>query len=127
MFLYYLYYFWYGSVSIYNLSIRKYLLIAALLQPFVYRSANLVRILKSFSYSSFLNYLALSVPTLSLLVTFYIGALSLIRPYMLNLWSSFCSYYIIILYLNLSIFSFSPYLISRSLKCSFFLINILTL
>ena len=41
---------------------------------------NLVRIPKSSSYSSLFNYLALNIPTLGLFITFYIGALSLIRP-----------------------------------------------
>jgi len=80
-----LYHFWYSLVSIYNLSIRKYLFIAALLQPLVYLSANLVRIPRSSSYSSLSNYLALSVPTLSLFITFYIGALSFIHFGIANL------------------------------------------
>jgi len=51
------------------------------------------------------------MPTLGLLVILYIGALSLIRPSVLDLLSSFYSYYIIILYLNSSIVSFGLRLI----------------
>jgi len=58
---------------------------------------------RSSSYSSLSNYFTLGVPILGLLVTLYIGALSLIQPSIANLLSSFCSCYAIILYLNLSI------------------------
>jgi len=70
---------------------------------------------RSSSYSSLSNYFTLGVPTLSLLVTLYTGALSLIRPGIANLLSSFCSYYIIILVLNLSIVSYFLRLAARSL------------
>jgi len=65
------------------------------------------------------------MPTLGLLVILYTSTLSLIRPNILDLLSSFCSYYIIILYLNSSIVSFSLYLIDKSLKFSYFLILVL--
>jgi len=92
----------------------------------VYHSSNLVKIPRSSSCSSLVSHLALSVPTLGLLVTFYIGALSLIRPNMLDLLSSFYSCYKVILALNSSIVSFLSRLISRSLKSSYFLILVLT-
>jgi len=57
-------------------------------------------------YSSLFNYFTLGVPILGLLVTLYMGALSLIYPSIANLLSSFCSYYIIILILTLSIVSY---------------------
>jgi len=66
------------------------------------------------------------MPTLGLLVTFYTSTLSLIRPNMLDLLSSFYSYYKVILTLNSSIVSFLSRLISRSLKSSYFLIIVLT-
>ena len=90
------------------------------------RSLNLVGIPKSSSYSSLVSHLALSIPTLGLLVTFYIGALSLIRPNILDLLSSFYSCYTAILALNSAIVSFFLYLISRSLKSLYFLILVLT-
>jgi len=65
------------------------------------------------------------VPILGLLVILYTSALSLIRPNVLNLLSSFYSYYKVILALNSSIVSFLSRLISRSLKSSYFLILIL--
>jgi len=65
------------------------------------------------------------VPTLGLLVILYTSTLSLIRPNILDLLSSFCSYYTIILYLNSSIVSFGLRLIDRSLKSSRFLILVL--
>ena len=89
-------------------------------------SLNLVGIPKSSSYSSLFNHFTLGIPTLGLLVILYIGALSLIRPVTLDLWSSFCSCYIIILTLNLSIVSYFLRLIARSLKLSYFLILVLT-
>jgi len=67
------------------------------------------------------------MPALGLLVILYIGALSLIRPNMLNLLSSFCSYYKVILALNSSIVSFLSRLISGSLKSSYFLILLIVL
>jgi len=85
LFPYYLYYLRYSFISVYNLSIRKYFFIAALLQPFIYYFANLVRTPKFFSYSRSSSHLALSIPVFSLLITFYIGALSLIRPNIANL------------------------------------------
>jgi len=66
------------------------------------------------------------MPTLGLLVTFYIGALSLIRLNILDFLSSFCSCYKVILTLNSSIVSFLLRFISRSLKLSYFLILVLT-
>jgi len=66
------------------------------------------------------------MPTLSLLVILCIGTLSLIRPNILDLLSSFCSYYIAILALNSTIVSFLLRLISGSLKSSCFLIIVLT-
>jgi len=66
------------------------------------------------------------MPTLGLLVILYTSTLSLIRPNMLDLLSSFCSYYTIILYLNSSIVFFSLRLIDRFLKSSYFLILVLT-
>jgi len=90
------------------------------------RSSNLVRIPKSSLSSSLVSHLALSVPALGLLVILYTSALSLIRPNMLDLLSSFCSYYTIILYLNSSMVSFSLRLTLRSLKFSYFLILVLT-
>jgi len=89
-------------------------------------SSNLVEIPRSSSYSSLVSHLALSVPTLGLLVIFRTSALSLIRPNMLDLLSSFCSCYKVILTLNSSIVSFLSRLISRSLKSSYFLILVLT-
>ena len=64
------------------------------------------------------------MPTLGLLVTLYTGALSLVRPNMLDFLSSFLSYYIIILCLNLSIASILLRLASRSLN-SYFLVRVL--
>jgi len=90
------------------------------------RSLNLVRIPRSSSYSSLVSHLALGVPALGLLVTFYTGALSLICPNMLDLLSSFCSCYKVILALNSFIVSFLLRLISRSLKLLYFLILVLT-
>jgi len=65
------------------------------------------------------------MPTLGLLVILYTSVLSLIRPNILDLLSSFCSYYAIILYLNSSIVSFGLRLTNRSLKLSYFLILVL--
>jgi len=90
------------------------------------RSLNLVEIPRSSLSSSLVSYLALSIPALGLLVILYTSALSLIYPNMLDLLSSFCSYYIIILYLNSFMVSFGLYLILRSLKFSYFLILVLT-
>jgi len=126
LFSFYLYHFQYSLVSVYNLSIRKYLFTTILLQPLVYYSANLVKIPRSSSCSNSSNYLALSIPTLGLFITFYIGTLSLIYPSIANLLSSFCSCYIIIYYLNSFMLSFSFYLLKGSLKSSCFLITILT-
>jgi len=67
------------------------------------------------------------MPALGLLVILYIGALSLIYPNMLNLLSSFCSYYIVILTLNSAIVSFLSRLVSKSLKSSYFLILLIVL
>jgi len=67
------------------------------------------------------------MPILGLLVILYIGALSLIRPSILNLLSSFCSCYKVILALNSSMVSFLLRLISRSLKFSCFLILLIVL
>jgi len=89
-------------------------------------SLNLVGIPRSSSSSSLVSHLALSMPTLGLLVILYTSALSLIHPNMLDLLSSFCSYYTIILYLNSSMVSFSLRLTLRSLKSSYFLILVLT-
>jgi len=69
----------------YNLSIRKYFFITTLLQPFAYYFITLVIIPRSSFYSRLSNHLALSIPTFSLLVTFYIGALSLIYFSIANL------------------------------------------
>ena len=66
----------------------------------MYYSSNLVEIPKSSSYSSLVSHLALSIPILGLLVIFYIGALSLVCPNILDFLSSFCSYYAAILALN---------------------------
>ena len=77
---------------------------------------------KSSFYSSLISHLALSVPTLGLLVILYIGTLSLIRPSILDLLSSFYSCYKVILTLNSSIVSFLSRLTSRSLKLFYFLI-----
>jgi len=66
------------------------------------------------------------VPVLGLLVILYTSTLSFIRPNMLDLLSSFCSYYKVILALNSSMVSFPLRLISRSLKSSYFLIIVLT-
>jgi len=66
------------------------------------------------------------MPSLGLLVILYTSALSLIRPNILNLLSSFCSYYAIILYLNSSIVSFGLRLTLKSLKSLYFLILVLT-
>jgi len=89
-------------------------------------SLNLVGIPRSSSCSSLVSHLALSVPILGLLVILYTSALSLIRPNMLDLLSSFYSCYKVILALNSSIVSFLLRLISRSLKLSYFLILVLT-
>jgi len=89
------------------------------------RSLNLVRIPRSSLFFSLVSYLALNIPTLGLLVILYIGTLSLTRPNILDLLSSFCSCYIIILYLNSSMVSFGLRLIDRSLKSSYFLILVL--
>jgi len=89
------------------------------------RSLNLVGIPRSSSCSSLVSHLALSVPVLGLLVIFRIGALSLIRPNMLDLLSSFYSCYIAILALNSTIVSFLSRLISGFLKSSCFLILVL--
>jgi len=91
----------------------------------VCRSSNLVKIPRSSSCSSLVSHLALSIPTLGLLVTFYTGALSLIRPNMLNLLSSFYSCYKVILALNSFIVFFLSRLISKSLKLLCFLISVL--
>jgi len=82
---------------------------------------------KSSFYSSLISHLALSVPTLGLLVILYIGTLSLIRPSILDLLSSFYSCYKVILTLNSSIVSFLSRLASRSLKSSYFLILLVVL
>ena len=126
MFPYCLYHLQYSLVSIYNLSVRKYLFITTSLQPLVYRSVNLVGIPRSSSCSSSSNYLAFSIPTLGLFITFCTSALSLVRPNIANLWSSFCSYYAIIYYLNLSMLSYFLRLAVRFLKSSYFLIAVLT-
>src|SRR6202040_78008 len=94
----YLYYFLYSSVSVYNLSVRKYLFIAALLQPFICYFAKRVKTPRSSSSSSSLSHLALGIPTFGLLVTFYIGVLPLRHSIVFILVSYF--YYTIILYLN---------------------------
>jgi hypothetical protein len=88
------------------------------------RSINLVRTLIFSSSSSSLSHLALGMPTFSLLVTRYIGALSLKQPYISNLVLYFC--YIKIRYLNSSILSYSFLPIARSLKSFYFLIAVLT-
>jgi len=67
------------------------------------------------------------VPILGLLVILRIGALFLIRPNILNLLFSFCSYHKVILTLNSSMVSFCSRLISRSLKSSYFLISLIVL
>jgi len=89
------------------------------------RFSNLVRIPKFSSCFSSVSHLALSMPVLGLLVTFYIGALFLIRLNILDPLSSFCSYYKVILTLNSSIVSFLSRFASRSLKSSYFLILVL--
>jgi len=89
------------------------------------RSLNLVRIPKSSSYSSLVSHLALSIPILGLLVILYTGTLSLIRPSVLDLLSSFYSCYVVILALNSAIVSFFLYLIRGFLKSSYFLIPLL--
>jgi len=81
---------------------------------------------RSSSYSSLSNHFTLGIPTLGLLVTLYIGALSLIQPSIANLLSSFCSCYIIIPYLNSSIVSYFLRLTARSLKSLYFLILVST-
>ena len=90
------------------------------------RSLNLVGISKSSSYFSLVSHLAFSVPVLGLLVILCTSALSLIRPNMLDLLSSFYSYYVIILYLNSFIVFFSLRLALKSLKSLYFLILVLT-
>jgi len=65
------------------------------------------------------------MPALGLLVTLYIGALSLIYPNILDFLSSFYSYYTVILTLNSAIVSFFLRLINGSLKSSYFLIPLL--
>src|SRR5712675_506053 len=110
-------------LSVYNLSLRKYLFAAILLQPLVYLFANLVRILISSFYSSLLNYFTLGIPTLGLLVTFRIGILVPKQLYIYNSISLF--YYIKIYYLNSSILSLGSSF-SRSLKSLYFLIIVLT-
>jgi len=65
------------------------------------------------------------MPALGLLVILYTSGLSFIRPNILDLLSSFYSYYAIILYLNSSIVFFGLRLISKSLKSSYFLILVL--
>ena len=102
----YLYHLRYSSISVYDLFIRKYLFITALLQPFMCYSTNLVGIPRSSSSSSLFNHLALSIPILGLFITFCTSTLSFIRPNIANLQSSFCSYHIIIYCLNLSILFF---------------------
>ena len=119
-----LYHFLYNQLSVYNLLVRKYLIITASWQPFICLSLNLVRIPRSSSCSSSFSHLALSIPIFSLLVILYIGALSFIRLSILNLLSSFCSCHIIILTLNSSMVSFSSRLASKSLN-SYFLILVL--
>jgi len=89
------------------------------------RSLNLVKIPRSSSYSSLISHLALSIPTLSLLVILCTNTLSLIRPSILDLLSSFYFYHIVILTLNSAIVSFFSYLTSGSLKSSYFLIPLL--
>ena len=121
----YLYHLRYSSISVYNLSLRKYITITTLLQPLVYLSSNLVKIPKFSLSSSLVSYFTLSVPILGLLVTLYIGTLSFIRPSVFN--SISCFYYIEICYLNSSMFSFSFLLVLRSLKSSYFIISILTI
>jgi len=66
------------------------------------------------------------MPALGLLVTFYTGALSLIRPNILDLLFSFCSCYKVILALNSFLVSFLSRLISGFLKSLYFLILVLT-
>src|SRR6266481_3094359 len=104
-------------MSIYYLSLRKYITITTLLQPLVYLSLNLVRIPRFSLSSSLVSYFTLNVPTLGLLVILYIGALSLIRPNIFN--SILCFYYIKIYYLNSSILSLGFLLVLRSLKFSY--------
>jgi len=65
------------------------------------------------------------MPALGLLIILYTSALFLIRPNILNLLSSFCSCYTIILYLNSFMVSFGLHLIDRSLKFFYFLILVL--
>jgi len=65
------------------------------------------------------------MPALGLLVILYTSTLFFIYPNILDLLSSFYSYYIIILRLNSSMVSFSLRLIDRSLKSSYFLILVL--
>jgi len=65
------------------------------------------------------------MPTLGLLVILYIGTLSLIRPNILDLLSSFCSCYKVIFTLNSSMVSFLSRLISKFLKSLYFLILVL--
>jgi len=89
------------------------------------RFLNLVGIPRSSLFSSLVSHLAFSIPTLGLLVILYTSTLSLIRPNILNLLSSFCSCYAIILYLNSSMVFFGLRLIDRSLKSSYFLILVL--
>jgi len=67
------------------------------------------------------------MPILGLLVIFYTGTLSLIRPSILDLLSSFYSYYKVILTLNSSIVSFLLRLASEFLKSSYFLISLIVL
>jgi len=87
-------------------------------------SLNLVGIPKSSSYSSLFNHFTLDIPALGLLVTLYIGTLSLIRP-TIDLLSSFYSCYAMIFTLNLSIVSYFLRLTAKSLKLSYFLILVL--
>jgi hypothetical protein len=64
------------------------------------------------------------MPTLALLVTYYIETLFPKQSYIFNSILRFC--YIKIYYLNSSLLSFSFRPIDRSLKLSYFLIIILT-
>jgi len=90
----------------------------------MYYSWNLVKIPRFSSSSSSVSYLALGIPTFSLLVTLYIGVFFPKQSSILSSIDCFC--YTKIYLLNSSILSYSCRLSNRSLTSSYFLTNILT-
>jgi len=89
----------------------------------MYRFWNLVRIPRFSSSSSSISYLALGVPTFSLLITFYVGVFFLKRSGILSSVDCFC--YTKIRYLNPSILSYSRYFSNGSLISLYFLTLVL--